>query len=127
MDGSSLETVKKKIEELEQEKAELEAEKQYTKHKEDIFKALDVTKIRQTLEQHGKAVKAKDRKECKKFMKDYIKGIHVSNENVVIQYKLEIAGIDDVIGTHELSKSEIYKTYRPLVMHVDNSLEDAAS
>jgi hypothetical protein len=73
------------------------------------------------------AVIDKDRKECKKFMKDYIKEIHVSNEMVVIKYKLEIAGIDEVIGTHELTKSEIYKNYRSMVMHVDNSLEDAAS
>jgi site-specific DNA recombinase len=127
LDGSSLETVKEKIKKLEQEKAELEAEKQYAKHKEDTFKTMDVVKIRQKLEQHGKTVRDRDRKECKKFMKDYIKEIHVSNENVVIKYKLDIAGIDEVIGTHELSKSEIYKNYRSMVMHVDNSLEDAAS
>jgi site-specific DNA recombinase len=127
LDGSSLETIKEKIKNLEQEKAELETEKQFAKHKEDMFKTLDVVKIRQKLEQHGKIVKEKDRKECKKFMKDYIKGIHVSNEKVVIKYKLEIAGIDEVIGTHELTKAEIYKIYRPMVMNVDNSVEDAAS
>lgn len=106
---------------------ELEAEKQYTKHKKDMFKTLNLVKIKETLEEHGKAVKERDRKECKKFMKDYIKEVRVSNEKVVINYKLEIAGIDDTIGIHELTKSEIYKKYRPMMMHVDNSLEDAAS
>jgi len=92
--------MKEKIKKLEQEKAEIEAEKQYIKHKEDIFKTLDLERIKTTLETHRRSVNKKDRKECKKFMKDYIKGIHVSNDKVVINYKLEITEIDDTIGTH---------------------------
>lgn len=50
----------------------------------------------------------------------------VSNETVTMMYKLGIAGIDDTIGTHKL-RSLIYRTYRPMMMNVDNSMEDAAS
>lgn len=111
LDGTSIQTIKDKIKELEKEKADLEAEKKMIKYKEDSLKNLDIVKIKQIMLEHSKAVKDRDRKECKKFIKKYVKRIDISREDIVVKYKLGIAGINSVISTDTMTKAELYKKF----------------
>lgn len=111
MDGSPIQSIKDKLEELESQKAELEAKKKIIKYKEDNLKNLDIDKIKETMLKHSEFVKLRDRIECKKFIKKYISKIEISTNKITIKYKLGVADIDDIFSTDEISRADLYKKF----------------